>query len=125
MSGPPQHLISNTSTFISGSTPSCKKSGTLNSFILACIYVLFYIVCTNVHSSPSPESDAISKYFIQYVPLTSTPVKNIYIYTATIRVTGLRVLISAEGYAMLHKKEKKKKRRIDESKKGKRETRSI
>jgi len=44
---------------------------------------------------------------------------------APIRVTGSRVLTSAEGYAMLHKNEekKKKKRKINESKKENRRER--
>jgi len=65
---------------------------------------MFYIGHTNLHSSPA-ESDAISKYLVtvQYVP--PPPVKN----TVSTRVTGSRVLTSAEGYAMLHEKEEKKK----------------
>jgi len=64
---PPQNLISNTSTVTPGSTPSRKKSGKLNSFILVCIYVMSCVGHTKVHSSPA-ESDAISKYLVQYVP---------------------------------------------------------
>jgi len=69
--GPPLNLISNTSTV----TPtSRKKSSKLYNFIPVCIYVMFYVGHTNVHSSPA-ESDAISKYLVQYVP--PPPVKKI------------------------------------------------
>ena len=47
----------------------------------------------------------ISKNLIQYVP--PPPVKK---NTASTSITGSRVLTSAEGYALLHEKEKKKEK---------------
>ena len=57
-------------------------------------------------SSGTPSTSAISKYLVQYVAPPPPPKKN----TANTRVTGSRVLTSAEGYAILREKEEKKKK---------------
>ena len=77
---------------------------------------VFYAVHTNVHSSPLPLSDAISKYLAQYVP--PPPVKK---NTASTRVSGSRVLTSAEGYAILREKEDKKRKEKEEKDQRKQE----
>ena len=50
-------------------------------------------------------SNMISKYLIQYVPATVEKKK-----TASTRVTGLRVLTSAKGLAILTEKEEGKRK---------------
>ena len=47
----------------------------------------------------------ISKYLVQYVPVVSEKKK-----ASETRITGSRVLTSAEGIAILREKEEKKKR---------------
>ena len=73
------------------------------------------------NSSMSPtviprNSNMISKYLIQYVPPTAEKKK-----AASTRVTGLRVLTSAEGLAILTEKEQKKKQEKEDKEKRKQE----
>ena len=83
-----------------------------NHVVMQC----FDTVCRNVHSSPSPVTDAFSKYLVQY-ELPPPVEKN----TAYTRVTGSRVLTSAEGYAILHEKEEKKRKEKEEKNRRKQE----
>ena len=76
---------------------------------------------TSTSSSKSPtaiphSSNMISKYLIQYVPAIVEKKK-----TASTRVTGLRVLTSAEGLAILTEKEEKMKQEKEEKEKRKQE----
>ena len=64
------------------------------------------------HKSLSP--DIISKYLVQYVPVKP----NTRSRTAT-RVSGSRVLTSAEGLLMLQEKEEKKKNEVEEKERKK------
>ena len=64
------------------------------------------------HKSLSP--DIISKYLVQYVPVKP----NTRSRTAT-RVSGSRVLTSAEGLLMLQEKEEKKKKELEEKERRK------
>ena len=54
----------------------------------------------------------ISKYLIQYVPAVAEKKK-----TASTRVTGLRVLTSADGLAILREKDEKKKQEKEDKEK--------
>ena len=63
------------------------------------------------HKSLSP--DIISKYLVQYVPVKP----NTQSQTAT-RVSGSRLLTSAEGLLMLQEKEEKKKKEVEKKKEG-------
>ena len=76
---------------------------------------------TSTSSSMSPtaiphSSNMISKYLIQYVPATVEKKK-----TASTRVTGLHVLTSVEGLAILTEKKEKKKQEKEEKEKRKKE----
>ena len=64
---------------------------------------------SSVHTSPT---NSISKYLVQYVPAVVEKKK-----AAETRVTGSRVLTSAEGLAMLREKEEKKQKRRRKKKK--------
>ena len=65
--------------------------------------------------SPPCSSNMISKYLIQYVPVAEKKKER------STRVTGLRVLTSEEGLAILQEREDKKKREKEEKEKRKEE----
>lgn len=67
-------------------------------------------------SNKSLSPDLISKYLVQYVPVASKSGKQ-----AANRVTGSRVLTSAEGLAILKEKEDKKKKEAEEKEKRRQE----
>ena len=64
----------------------------------------------------SQQNNAISKYLIQYVPVAPEKKKS-----STTRVTGSRVLTSAEGLAILREKEEKKQKEKEDKEKRKQE----
>ena len=70
---------------------------------------------TNSSVCTSP-TNSISKYLVQYVPAVVEKKK-----AAETRVTGSRVLTSAEGLAMLREKEEKKQKEKEEKEKRKQE----
>jgi len=103
-SGETAITIKSTSPQISSSTTSTVAPRSMSQLCILIMYMwYFYAVHTNAHPSPSPVSDAISKYLVQYMP--PPPAKK---NTASTRVTGLRVLTSVQGF-LLEKEEKKRK----------------
>ena len=60
---------------------------------------------TSSSACTSPTSNVISKYLVQYIPPIVEKKK-----AAEMRITGSRVLTSAEGLALLREKEEKKKK---------------
>ena len=82
------------------------------------LYQHQYLICISESTpkrSHESTSDSISKYLVQYV--SPPPAKK----PGIARVTGSRVLISDEGYAILQEKEEIKQREKEDKEKRKRE----
>ena len=67
-------------------------------------------------TSTFQQTNAISKYLVQYIPVVPKKKKS-----STTRVTGSRVLTSAEGLAILRENEEKKQKEKEEKEKRKQE----
>ena len=102
-------------SMIASSTPSTSSSTPMDLFSLSSSSGSSRSSSSKSKTTPL-SSDVISKYLVQYVPATPKSRK-----TDAQRVTGARVLTSAQGLAILKEKEDKKKKETEEKEKRKQE----
>lgn len=108
----PSASRTNSASMITSSTPSTASSTPVDLFSMS-----GSSQSSNTKSKKTPlSSDMISKYLVQYVPETPKGRE-----TGTKRVTGARVLTSAQGLSILKEREEKKKKETEEKEKRKQE----